>query len=391
MRRALVVVLIAVMFLPLAQADVTTRIQMRDAGALGETDLGIHGGAVSPDSQTVLLYGQDGYVHLISATNADNRAMDIDLSTGRTSDINNVHWHPRGNTALLVGGEGTAMRYDTSDHSITNVNGSFAVIGQTLTSVTWRPAGDFAYVGSADGSVWKFAEHTGFEAIEGTRDSTVTDLSCHRNHNICFVTTLNDGIAVLDKGHELTWLGQTGSETWVAVDCPDALLNECTAFGSGLRSKVLEINIIETAQTEVAETFAVDLIVAEQTGVSPGNDRSTLIHIAPLGLLRYEPVSNTVFTVLVPADAAAFDEVIAGRAMAAVWEINEHEGFFITEFGNVVAFEPDVEVVEMNIMTVLVFGAVAVSVPGVILGLTYMNSPWLQRKYNEWRFGKKGD
>ena len=45
----------------------------------------------------------------------------------------------------------------------------------------------------------------------------------------------------------------------------------------------------------------------------------------------------------------------------------------------------------MNIMTVLVFGAVAVSVPGVILGLVYMNSPWLQRKYNQWRFGKKQD
>ena len=40
-------------------------------------------------------------------------------------------------------------------------------------------------------------------------------------------------------------------------------------------------------------------------------------------------------------------------------------------------------------MDVLVLGAVAVSVPGVILGLIYMNSPWMQRKYRELRFGKK--
>ena len=381
----------AVLFLPLAQADVTTRIQMRDAGVLGETDLGILGGALSPDSQTVLLYGEDGFVHLVSATSADDRGLDIDLSTGRSVDVNDVHWHPRGNTALLVGDEGLAMRYDTYDHSITNVNDSFAVIGQPLTSVTWRPSGDFAYVASENGSVWKFAEHTGFEVVENTRSSAVTDLACHRDYNICFLTTLNDGVAVIDQGHELTWLGQTGSETWVAVDCPDPLLNECTAFGSGLRSKVLEINILDASQTRAGETFAVDLLVADHTGVSSGNDLSTLIHIAPLGLLRYEPVSNTVFTVLVPSDAVAFDEVIGGRAMAAVWETDEHRGFFVTQFGNIVAFEPEVEEVEMNIMTVLVFGAVAVSVPGVILGLTYMNSPWLQRKYNDWRFGKKGD
>ena len=52
-------------------------------------------------------------------------------------------------------------------------------------------------------------------------------------------------------------------------------------------------------------------------------------------------------------------------------------------------FNPAVEVIETSIMDVLVLGAVAISVPGVILGLIYMNSPWMQRKYREWRFGKK--
>jgi len=61
----------------------------------------------------------------------------------------------------------------------------------------------------------------------------------------------------------------------------------------------------------------------------------------------------------------------------------------ITDFGNIIEFSPAVEEVEMNIMDVLVLGAVAISVPGVILGLIYMNSPWLQRKYKEFRFGKK--
>ena len=36
-------------------------------------------------------------------------------------------------------------------------------------------------------------------------------------------------------------------------------------------------------------------------------------------------------------------------------------------------------------MTTIILVAVSVSVPGVILGLIYMNSPFLQRKYNQLR------
>ena len=92
---------------------------------------------------------------------------------------------------------------------------------------------------------------------------------------------------------------------------------------------------------------------------------------------------------LVPEHAAEWDAVIAGRSLAVVWETGLHSGYMITEFGNIIAFSPAVEEVEMNIMDVLVLGAVAISVPGVILGLIYMNSPWMQRKYKQWRFGKK--
>ena len=81
--------------------------------------------------------------------------------------------------------------------------------------------------------------------------------------------------------------------------------------------------------------------------------------------------------------------MVAGRGLAVVWETTRHHGFIITDFGNIIEFSPAVEEVETSIMDVLVLGAVAVSVPGVIIGLIYMNSPWMQRKYREWRFGKK--
>ena len=131
----LAVGLVVLLTIPLASADILSRIELKDAGSLGDSDLGITVGAVSPDGQDVLVGGMNGYARLLSADEAGNRALDVELVTGRNSTIHNIAWHPRGNTALLVGDDGMAMRYDTYDHSITYVNGTFGVLGFDLTSV----------------------------------------------------------------------------------------------------------------------------------------------------------------------------------------------------------------------------------------------------------------
>lgn len=377
------------MLLPLASADLVSRVELTDAGSLAEDDLGIKVGAVSPSGEDILIAGMNGYAHLLSAKEADNRDMDIELVTGKNATIHDIAWHPRGNTALLVGEEGLAMRYDSYDHSVTNVNGSFSVLGKSLTTVIWRPGGDFAYVGAADGSVWKFAEHTGFERLENLGTSEVNDIACHRNYNVCFLATMDEGIAVIDEGHAVSWVGQTAAETWVGIDCADPALNECVGFASGLQSKVIRINTIDASKSSAQSAMRFDLPSGEQTAVTRGHDGTTLVHLAPLGLLRHTPLSGEAFSVLIPEDAASWDAVVAGRSLSVVWETGLHTGFMITEFGNIISFSPAVEEVEMNIMDVLVLGAVAISVPGVILGLIYMNSPWLQRKYKQLRFGKK--
>ena len=381
--------LLLVLLLPLASADLVSRVQLTDAGALADSDLGVTVGAVSPDGKDVLIGGMNGYARLLSAEEADNREMDVELVTRKNATVHDIAWHPRGNTALLMGEQGLAMRYDTYDHSVTNVNGSFSVLGQALTTVVWRPAGDFAYVGSVDGSVWKFAEHTGFELLDNLGSSEIMDISCHRNYNVCFVASKDDGIAVIDEGHALSWIAQTAAETWVGIDCADPTLNECVGFASGLVSKAIRINTIDASKSAAEEALRLELPSGEHIGVTSGHDGTSLVHLAPLGLVRHKPLSGEAFTVLVPEHAAEWDAVIAGRSLAVVWETGLHSGYMITEFGNIIAFSPAVEEVDMNIMDVLVLGAVAISVPGVILGLIYMNSPWMQRKYKQWRFGKK--
>jgi hypothetical protein len=383
-------VLTGLMFTPFVNAEeFVTRVALTDQGALGEADLGIRAGAVSPDGNDVLVVGMEGFARLISADEAGDREMDVELITGRNVTINDVAWHPRGNTALLVGEGGLAMRYDSYDHSVTYVNGTFSVLGYELTSVVWRPSGDFAYVAAADGSVWKFAEHTGFERLENLGQSRITDLTCHRNRNMCFIASLDEGMALIDGDHSIRWIGQTSAQTWVGIDCSNPVLNECVGFASGLLSRSIKINTLNPHQTTVGDAMQIALPSGEHTDVSPGHDGTALVHLAPLGIVRHDASTNSAFTVLMPEDAAEWDAAIGGRGMAVVWETGYLRGFFITEFGNVVGFVPATEEVEATIMDVLVLGAVAVSVPGVILGLIYMNSPWLQRKYREVRFGKK--
>ena len=83
-----------------------------------------------------------------------------------------------------------------------------------------------------------------------------------------------------------------------------------------------------------------------------------------------------------------WDSVIAGRQISYIWESDFNSGFVLTTNGNVIAFEPYQIKIENTMLTNIILIAVSVSVPGVIIGLIYMNSPFLQRKYKQ-LVGKK--
>jgi len=207
------------------------------------------------------------------------------------------------------------------------------------------------------------------------------------------LSSVNEGIAVIDQGHSMTWISGTASLTWVGIDCADPIRNDCIAFASGLRSKVIVIDTIDASKS-IAETNAQDVILGsgEQFFVTRGADSTTLVGLAPLGLLRsVSPSVDDVndeykaYSTLLPEDVVAYDAVIAGRTLAIAWEVGYNDGFLITSYGNIIQMTPKEVAVDSSILTVVVLGAVTIAVPGVILGLIYMNSPFLQRKYELWR------
>lgn len=379
-------ILIAILLLPVVIAEPNSVIQIRSSTTLDDFDIGINTGAVSPDGNNVILVGKDGYVHRISAINPMDRSQDIELNAGATRDFQDVAWHPRGNTALLAGDNGMALRYDTYDHSISNVNGSSTVNGLDLTSVAWRTSGDYAYFGAIDGSLWKFSEGSGFESIDNYgMSSPVSDIACHRTNNVCVVVTQSDGIYVIGKDHHITKMGDTKDYTWMSVDCADPTLSECVAFASGLITKAIHLNFEDSSLSYGKPPMMLTTLEGDITDVSRGSDGTTLLHLAPFGMVRQRPITSEAYAQIIYSDVEEWDAVVSGRAIKFTWETTSLNGFIITDYGNIISFEPLQEEVDTGIMTMMILIAVSISVPGVIIGLIFMNSPYLQRKYQERR------
>ena len=377
------VLLLLILLMPTILAE-DNNVSLTLESSLTDVDVGITGAELSPNQETVLIVGLDGFAHLISAKNAGDRSVDVELNSGRQNHFNDVAWHPRGEAALIAGDLGTAMRYEKVDHGITVVNGTGAVLGRNLTSVDWRSAGDYSYFGAEDGSLWRFSEGTGFLLID-TVNSEITGISCHKNYDMCVVSTLADGLGVIGQTHNITWLSGTKTDTWIDVDCPDSQLNECVAYGSGLRLIPILLNTIDHSKSDTGELVQYPSLSGDFIATSPGYGSSSIIQIAPFATVRYASLENSAKVQISSQQMLEWDSVIAGRQIAYVWETGFDDGFIITTNGNVISFEPMLIEIDNTILTTLILIAVTVSVPGVILGLIYMSSPSLQKKYLSFR------
>ena len=116
-----------------------------------------------------------------------------------------------------------------------------------------------------------------------------------------------------------------------------------------------------------------------------GIDSTSLFTLIPIGLLRYDPVTTDTFTLMVNADVISENVTLSRENIISVWEMDTRTGFFVTSRGSIVSFEPLVDELNDGILTTVLMLVVAIAVPGVFLGLIYWNSPWLQRKYLNWR------
>lgn len=378
------------MLMPLAGATAETTVEINVERRLANYDLGINGGALSPNGNFVLIYGEDGYAHLLSAKNADKEYEDVRLENETTNSLNSASWHPGGKSALIVGDSGTVLRYDSETFGLGEAEGASFIGDNDLTAVHFTPGSSVAYIGTENGQIWKYYADT-FTMINNDATSRITDIACMKNENICVFSTLNDGLAVIDQADTLTWITNTRYNTWIGISCEDPQMNSCTAFASGKKTSLVYIDVIDSTKTTVSGIVALGEIEGDTISDDPATDSSTLLALAPLGMVRWNQYKEEAFLMFSNDDAIDEDILLAGDRYAMAWENSENSGFLVTGQGRIVSFEPASEDNTGGIPGFVIF-LVAMCVPGVFLGLIYWNSPWLQRKYaNLFGRGKKGE
>ena len=385
--RAFFLILI-VLFAPLVTAS---EVGFSKENSLEMQGLNIRAGEVSPGGSNILLVGDDGFVHMISASNPGERNNDQTIDSSRSARFNDVSWHPNGETALIAGDLGAALRYSLSDNRIEAVNGAGIVGSIELSSTSWRAGGDLAFFGAKNGNIYSFNEGEGMMQLVNTKSSQITDIACHLEQNICVVSSLNDGLAVIDRTREITWLDGTSDKTWVAVDCQDREYIKCAGFASGRRHVSIVLDIQDASQSTTGKIMQLEEGSTDFISTSRGHDGTSLIHLAPMESVRYKLDVDEVFMHIESSKITSFDPEIAGQRIALMWETSEDDGWLITNEGFIVDIYPTASRESLGILETVTFAAVAISVPGVILGLIFMNSPYLQRKYRQLRGFEKKD
>ena len=360
-----------------ASPEITVNLDLERK--LTDFDLGVNGGTISPDGNSVLIYGEDGYAHLLSANNADDESTDIRLEKETMSSLNDATWHPGGKSALIVGDNGTILRLNSTNYALGEAEGSIAMAGKDINTIRFTAGSSVAYLGTDDGQIWKYYAD-GFTLLNDEASSRITDIDCLRNKNICVAGTLNDGVAIIDQADAVTWLPNSRYHTWVGIGCEDPTMNACTGFASGNKAASIEIDILDSSNSELGEIIILGQLEGDTIGDSQASESSSIIALAPLGMVRWNQYTQDAFLMFSNDNASDEDVLLGGDGYAVAWENSQYSGFLVTSQGRIVSFEPASEADDGEIPNILIL-LVALCVPGVFIGLIYWNSPWLQRKY----------
>ena len=345
--------------------------------------------ALDSNDKESLAVGDDGVVFLIPN---DDPESSVELDSITDQNLNALDFHPSGN-AFIVGDTGRVLRYDYQDQRLSNVSGTGLVEISTLTAVAWNTNGAWAYISADSGRIWRFrslVDGGEMYALENTRESSVTAIDCHPVVRLCVVSTESDGIGIIDDNHELIWLGG-GAVIWNDLECGSGNIPVCVAVGSNRNIGTIRLDDSTQGESSLDAVILSDLS-GEFTKICGHSENRMMIATIPFGLIDHRPESEESFPWYDHVDAANQHLDVVTRPIVCTWSTTEAEGWILNSRGNAINFVP-IEI-DDPLLTSLAGYALAVvvviSVPGIVLGLIFMNSPKMQASYNRWRRNRKG-
>jgi len=362
-------------------------VDLGDPIWLADHDLGLEAVAAGGETkQQILIAGAEGYARLLDGTNPN---VQIDLATPVEHTIRAIDWHPRGKTALLVGDEGTMLRYAAEDHSVTTVSGSVQLQGVDIAAVSWNAAGSDAYVGGEDGWMWAYHEGEGgqgvFELLNDTKESQITGIACQAEESLCAVTTVSDGIAVIDSNtaHSIHWIGGT-DRVWRGINCAEPVFNRCVAIGDGRAIGIIGLDIQEPQQSTIF-TKIIPSISGEFTHIHTRESSETLVTMAPFQVMAWDLSEGEAYEWIEYEEVLEQSGALAGERLVGSWGTTDDPniGFIVTSYGGIIGFHPppETDVWTDSLISYILGIVVLIAVPGSVLGLIFMNSETLQKKY----------
>jgi len=382
--RVIVALLMILLLTPIQAESVVTSEQVV---TLGEDSIFLN--ALDSNGQESLTVGDNGVVYVIPNDDPESAKQ---LESITDQNLNALDFHPGGN-AFIVGDLGRVLRYDYQDQRLSNVSGTSLVEISTLTSVSWNTNGAWAYISADSGRIWRFrslADGGEMHVLENSRESPVTSIDCHPVVRLCVVSTESDGIGIIDTEHEITWLGGSAI-LWKDVECATGNIAVCVAVGSNQNIGTIRLDDSSNGETTLDAQILSDL-PSELSRICSHSEDRIMIATIPYGLIDYRPSSEDAFPWYDHVDAANQQLEVTTSPVVCSWSTSESTGWILNSRGEALSFVP-IEI-ENPLLTSLAGYALAVvvviSVPGIVLGLIFMNSPKMQASYSRWRRKRKG-
>jgi hypothetical protein len=136
MRRDIVRVLIVFSIILLAPSSLAqSTVELEGSISMGDGDLGIEGISVSVDQGLILAHGANSGVFLIDSNSPENNSH---IEWSGDYSLLDSSFHPREETAIIVGEGGNVLRVTLANSSIEQAGGPSTFGDTLLTSVSWE-------------------------------------------------------------------------------------------------------------------------------------------------------------------------------------------------------------------------------------------------------------
>ena len=364
------------------ESNLESQIEISANGRLSNQALKLTNWDFSNSGEELFMIGESGDIWQIPTNNPKNA---VNLENSYFEDLYDVSWHPSGNSVLMVGDNGTMLRYSNGElkRPLETVN----LYGESMRAIDWVPSGQVAYLGGENGTLYSYSNNT-FTNLEISWDDEISGIECHVEVDFCVVISRSDGIGVIDRDgifHEIGLVGRV----WIDVICPEGVSDRCVVIGAGRAIAVFQYNRVSPANSEMLEYSNGNSIsyVSEFSGefrsLSTGVNNQVYIQVVPFGLVEFSVENMQSYAWLIPEDVNTASVELSATTPLVSWEERLRDGWVISTDGSISKMSG--KQLSGDVMGYALVALVAVSVPGVILGLIYMSSDTLQNKYLGWR------